>query len=64
MSTVNPAVAHHPIRPSVNHPLSDEDRGRGPRRTGVGGMGETAGRMEVLGNEKAGDEIVEGSHSL
>ena len=56
MSKVPPAEAT-PVRPPVIHPEC-ERRGRGMReQTGRRGMGESSG--EVLGNEDAGEEVVE-----
>ena len=58
MSRVSPVQATVPIRPQDHSTLS-VDRGRGPRRTVVRGMGEIAGRSEVLGAGDASEEVVE-----
>ena len=59
MSSAPPVVAPAPIRPP-NHSCLRDDRGRGPRRSGVCfGKGDNSGGIEVLGNEDAGEEVVE-----
>ena len=59
MSSVSPVVAPAPIRPPKHSCLRD-DRGRGPHRSGVCfGKGNNSGSIEVLGNEDAGEEVVE-----
>ena len=55
---MSPVEATVPIRPQDHSTLS-VDRGRGPRWTAVRGMGEIAGRSEVLGAEDASEEVVE-----
>ena len=55
MSAVTPDEATSSIRPHSNRWVG---RGRCCSRTGVGGVGETIGK-QVLGNEDAGEEVVE-----
>ena len=55
MSVVTPGEAACSIRPHSNHLVG---RGRCCNRTGAGGVGETISR-ELLGNEDAGEEVVE-----
>ena len=59
MSLVKPVEAAPPVRPHSCYQLRD-DCGRGPVRSGVcDGMKGNTGKVEILGNEEAGEELVE-----